>query len=178
MRVSEEVTRVLVLGGCRSGKSKYSEQWAREGFDRKVLIATLDIGTDEEMRRRVQLHRQSRGAGWVTVEQPVDVAGAVMAHQQDTDVILIDCLTLWITNLMLQNMSDEEIEHEVEQLVTVVGSSQSSVVLVANEVGLGIVPESAMGRRFRDLAGWTNQQFGAMCDQVVFMAAGIPQFLK
>ena len=168
----------LVLGGCRSGKSRYAEQWVAQNFSDKVFVATLESRNDAEMDQRIALHRQSRGIGWLTVEEPLDLAGVLDKNQTGSEVFLVDCLTMWLTNMMMQDFSDEKIQGEVARLCKTVASLDTSVVLVANEVGLGIVPESPMGRRFRDLAGWTNQQMALVCEQVVFVAAGLPLRLK
>ncbi|MFA6498705.1 MAG: bifunctional adenosylcobinamide kinase/adenosylcobinamide-phosphate guanylyltransferase, partial [Desulfurivibrionaceae bacterium] len=120
----------------------------------------------------------SRGTGWLTVEEPLDLAGVLEKNMTGTEVFLVDCLTMWLTNMMMQDFSDEKIQREVVQLRETVRALGTSVVLVANEVGLGIVPESSLGRRFRDLAGWTNQQMALVCEQVVFVAAGLPLRLK
>lgn len=179
---SEETWRLpmkkLVLGGCRSGKSRYAEQWVADNFSDKVFVATLEARNDAEMDQRIALHRQSRGLGWLTVEEPLDLAGVLAKNETGSEVFLVDCLTMWLTNMMMQDFSDEKIQGEVVRLAKTVGEISASVVLVANETGLGIVPESPLGRRFRDLAGWTNQQMALVCQQVVFVAAGLPLRLK
>ncbi|MDH5298480.1 MAG: bifunctional adenosylcobinamide kinase/adenosylcobinamide-phosphate guanylyltransferase [Desulfobulbaceae bacterium] len=169
---------LLVLGGCRSGKSAYAESWAAERFARKLLVATLAASDDAEMAARVALHRARRDQSWGTVEEPLHLAAALRSHQGETDVFLVDCLTMWITNCLLAGLSDPAIEQEVKGLASTVNALACPVVLVANEVGLGLVPENALGRRFRDLAGWANQQLAANCQQVVLVAAGLPLILK
>ncbi len=171
-------TRRFYLGGCRSGKSRLAEEWVREQAIRPTFIATMQPGDDLEMEARVALHRQSRGEGWHLVEEPAEIVAVLMANEFNSDVILIDCLTLWLTNLLLIDRSDDEIEHRVAQLCQAIQDCSASVVLVANEVGLGIVPENSLSRRFRDLAGWINQQVAASCDTVLFVAAGMPLVLK
>jgi len=168
----------LVLGGCRSGKSRYAEQWVAENFSDKVFVATLEAKNDAEMDQRIALHLQSRGTGWLTVEEPLNLAGLLEENATGAEVFLVDCLTMWLTNMMMQDFSDEKIQAQVARLCETVVDLSVSVVLVANEVGLGIVPESSLGRRFRDLAGWTNQQMALVCEQVVFVAAGLPLRLK
>ena len=168
----------LVLGGCRSGKSRYAEQWVTRNFSDKVFVATLEARNDAEMDQRIALHLQSRGMGWLTVEEPLDLVGVLEKNETGSEVFLVDCLTMWLTNMMMQGLGDEKIQGEVARLSQAVARLAASVVLVANEVGLGIVPESPLGRRFRDLAGWTNQQMALICDQVVFVAAGLPLRLK
>ena len=168
----------LVIGGCRSGKSRYAEQWVAENFSDKVFVATLEARDDAEMDQRIALHLQSRGTGWLTVEEPLDLVGGLEKNETGAEVFLVDCLTMWLTNMMMQDFSDEKIQGEVARLCETVRTLDTSVVLVANEVGLGVVPESPLGRRFRDLAGWANQQMAVICDQVVFVAAGLPLRLK
>ena len=171
--------KMLILGGCRSGKSSFAEQWVSTHFkDRKTFVATLEVQKDPEMAIRVELHRRLRGSSWLTLEEPFDLCSLLVKEQQETEVFLVDCLTLWLTNLMLRDFTDEQISSEVGRLVTVLESISTTVVLVANEVGLGIVPENAMARRFRDLAGWTNQQVARACEKAVFMAAGYPLIVK
>ncbi len=169
---------LLVVGGCRSGKSRFAEQWINERFDRKIYVATTVVGDDEEMKRRVKHHQNLRGADWQTLEEPCDVDGILQRNTLQTEVVLIDCLTLWLTNLLLKNLSDSLILEKVADLAAAIEACPVSVVLVSNEVGLGIVPESPLARRFRDLAGWCNQQIGTQCEKVVFMAAGLPLYLK
>jgi len=168
--------RKLVLGGCRSGKSRYAEQWVARNFADRVFVATLERRGDPEMDQRIVLHRNSRGEGWQTLEEPLDLPGLLAAQDRPGRVFLVDCLTMWLTNMLLRDVSDAEIEDAVRRLAAT--GLTASLVLVANEVGLGIVPESPLGRRFRDLAGWTNQQLAATCDQVIFVAAGLPMRLK
>lgn len=170
--------RKLVVGGCRSGKSRYAEQWVAGNFVDRIFVATLERRGDAEMDQRIVLHRNSRGKGWQTLEEPLALAGLLAAHDRAGRVFLVDCLTMWLTNMLLRDLRDAEIEAEVRGLAATAISLSASLVLVANEVGLGIVPESPLGRRFRDLAGWTNQQLAEVCDQVVFVAAGLPMRLK
>ncbi|MFZ5774763.1 MAG: bifunctional adenosylcobinamide kinase/adenosylcobinamide-phosphate guanylyltransferase [Thermodesulfobacteriota bacterium] len=173
-----EPVRKLVIGGCRSGKSRYAEEWVTDNFPERIYVATLVAMGDPEMEHRIALHRRSRSEGWRTMEEPVELAGLLARHDGEADAFLVDCLTLWITNLMLRDHDDGAIEAAVARLAETVAAMRSTVVLVANEVGLGLVPESAMGRRFRDLAGWTNQRMAQVCDQVVLVAAGLPLRLK
>lgn len=170
--------KMLVVGGCRSGKSKFAEQWVSERFTKKIFIAPLEAQGDEEMLRRIALHQQSRGNDWQTIEEPTNVSKVLLENQLQTDIFLVDCLTLWLSNLMLAGLSDNAIEKEVGKLQDAINTISVPVVLVANEVGLGIVPESPLARRFRDLAGWTNQQIAESCSDVIFMAAGLPMQLK
>ncbi|MEA3546770.1 MAG: bifunctional adenosylcobinamide kinase/adenosylcobinamide-phosphate guanylyltransferase [Thermodesulfobacteriota bacterium] len=182
MNKTNKTEKIFVLGGCRSGKSRFAEQWAASRFQRKCFIATLDVKNDAEMAKRIAMHKASRGDGWSVIEEPLLLADALLnspgKSPENSDVILIDCLTMWLTNLILTGRDDEAIEKEVDKLTSAVRACSIPLVLVANEVGLGIVPESSLGRRFRDLAGWTNQQVAKACETVYFVAAGLPMVLK
>ncbi len=170
---------LLVLGGCRSGKSRYAETWINARFRRKLFIATLAAaGNDQEMVARIALHRDRRDASWRTEEEPLHLAATLERRQHDADVILVDCLSMWISNCLFAGMRDEAIAEAVAELAATVQNLPVPVVLVANEVGLGLVPDNPLGRRFRDLAGLTNQQLAAACDSVVFVTAGLPMTLK
>lgn len=169
---------MLVTGGCRSGKSKFALEQALRFSPRRFFVATLEKRDDPEMDRRIRFHVEARGRDWITVEEPVRIADFLKERQQEADIFLVDCLTMWITNYIMRDMSDSEIEQEVHGLMEVATNMSTSVIFVANEVGLGVVPETLLGRRFRDLAGWTNQQMAEVCNEVVFVAAGLPMYLK
>lgn len=169
---------MLVLGGCRSGKSSFTERLAVEHYRKRYLLATLEIQDDPEMRRRVMLHRKMRGDAWINIEEPLALVETLQKYQHEADVIVVDCLTMWITNMICRDIMDRDIEKEIVRLAEALGDLEVAVFMVANEVGLGIVPDSSLGRRFRDLAGWANQQLATACDEVVFMAAGFPIQLK
>ncbi len=166
----------LILGGARSGKSAYAEQiieGARVSQGaRPVYIATAEA-RDAEMAERIRQHQDRRGNRWDTVEEPIYLSGALVAH--GARPMLVDCLTLWLTNLLLAN---HDIAHEREQLAATIACLSGPVVLIANEVGLGIVPDNALARRFRDEAGLLNQAIAQVCQRVVFMAAGLPMVMK
>ncbi len=177
--MNEAPLKMLFVGGCRSGKSLFAEKWVSERFaQKKIFVATLQPQGDKEMEHRIALHQKSRGEGWQTMEGFSNIVHILHEYEAKTDVFLVDCLTIWLTNLMMAEMSDRAIEHHVHDLCKTIADLSTSVVLVANEVGLGIVPESSLGRRFRDLAGWTNQQVAQKCHDVIFMAAGLPIQLK
>ncbi len=167
---------VLVTGGARSGKSRFAEArlaaLAPAGPWR--YVATAEPG-DDEMRARIARHQARRGAGWSTVEAPRAVADVVRAEDVPT---LIDCVTVWLSNLMLDGRSDEEIVAASAELAERARASRLPVVVVTNEVGLGIVPESALGRRFRDVAGLVNQRLAAASDEVHQVVAGLPLRLR
>ncbi len=178
MMVTENGAKtILYLGGCRSGKSRLAEEYCRTAFDLRTYIATMTITGDEEMNERIAMHRLQRGVEWRLVEEPRDICG-VLGSVPENGVVLIDCLTMWITNMLLADTSDTFMEQEVRRLCDLLRTPPCTVVLVANEVGLGIVPESALARRFRDLAGWANQQVAGVVGRVVFVAAGLPLLLK
>lgn len=163
----------LVLGGARSGKSAWAERLAADAA-RRVYIATAQAG-DDEMAARIAAHRARRGAGWRTVEAPLDLAAAIRAHARADTHILVDCITLWLSNLLL---AGRDAPAAIEELAALLAVAEGRIVLVANEVGLGIVPDNALARRFRDLAGQANQRLAAVADRVVFVAAGLPLVLK
>jgi adenosyl cobinamide kinase/adenosyl cobinamide phosphate guanylyltransferase len=162
----------LVLGGARSGKSRRAEALLVAAPE-KVYVATGQA-FDAEMAARIAGHRARRGAGWATVEEPLDLPG-VLAGDYGGRPLLVDCLTLWLSNLLLADRDPDAATAALEKaLATLAGP----VILVANEVGLSIVPENALARRFRDAAGVLNQRVAAACDRVEFIAAGLPLVLK
>lgn len=167
---------VLFLGGCRSGKSRLAEEFVVSHFSRPSYVATMMKSHDPELHERIELHKKRRGDSWQLIEEPHDVC-SVLSHP-DGDAVLIDCLSMWLTNLLLADLSDHKIQQEVARLVQAISSCPASVVMVANEVGLGIVPDTSLGRRFRDLAGWLNQQMAEVSRRVIFVAAGLPLILK
>jgi adenosylcobinamide kinase/adenosylcobinamide-phosphate guanylyltransferase len=160
----------LILGGARSGKSAYAEAL----IDAGLYLATAEPG-DAEMADRIAQHRARRGPGWTTVEAPLDLAEALAAHARADRPILVDCLTLWLSNLMLQ---DRDVDAATSALIDGLPRLAGPVVFVSNEVGLGIVPDNALARRFRDAAGRLNQAVAAACQHVVLIAAGMPLVLK
>ena len=164
----------LVLGGARSGKSRYAEHLVEAAAACGTYIATAEPG-DDEMAARIAAHRARRGAFWRTVEAPIFLTDAIAAETRPECPVLVDCLTLWLSNLML---AQARLDTECATLRAVLRDAAGPVVLVANEVGLGLVPETPLGRRFRDMAGWLNQDVAAIADRVVFVAAGLPLVLK
>jgi adenosylcobinamide kinase/adenosylcobinamide-phosphate guanylyltransferase len=160
----------LVLGGARAGKSGFALALLGGG----LFVATAEAG-DAEMAERIAAHRAERGAGWTTIEEALDLAGVVRRLAEDSRPILIDCLTLWLSNLMHR---DRDVGDATAALLTVLDERRGETVLVSNEVGLGIVPDNALARRFRDAQGTLNRRIAARADRVVFMAAGLPLTLK
>ncbi len=172
-----DTDKILVLGGCRSGKSSHALQLAEGLGQRRVFVATC-VPHDDEMQARVDRHRQERSDTWNTLEIPVDLADAITAHGPAADVMLVDCLTLWLSNLLMQTQDVSQIRRHIDGLAEAVKSAPCAVILVSNEVGAGIVPENRLARLYRDLAGWTNQAVAAACDRVVWTVAGIPVTIK
>lgn len=164
----------LVLGGARSGKSRYAERLVEGAAASGTYCATAGAG-DAEMAERIAVHRARRGPFWRTVEETLALAPAIAAEAARERPLLVDCLTLWVSNLLL---AGKPFEAEAEALCAALRLAAGPVVLVANEVGLGLVPETPLGRRFRDAAGHLNQEVAALADRVVFVAAGLPLVLK
>lgn len=167
-------TSLFVLGGARSGKSRYAQQRAEAIDGRHVYIATAEAW-DDEMRDCIARHRADRDARWETVDAPRELAAAIDAQSGPGSVVLVDCLTLWLTNIML---ADEGIDAATDTLCASIIRFDGHLILVSNEVGLGIVPDNALARRFRDAAGRVNQAVAAAAQEVVFIAAGLPMPLK
>lgn len=163
----------FVLGGARSGKSALAERLATDSGRPRAYIATAQAW-DDEMTARIAQHRADRGDGWLTIEAPQDLVGAI-AQLPDGAVTVIDCLTLWLTNVML---ADQDIDAATKTLLTALSQTSGPVIAVSNEVGSGIVPENALARRFRDAQGRLNQAVAAQADTVVLVAAGLPLTLK
>lgn len=163
----------LVLGGARSGKSAYAEALIGSRTA-AIYLATAEAG-DAEMQARILAHQARRGGNWTTLEEPLELAAALSRATAAGRPVLVDCLTLWLSNLML---ADRPIETETDALLAAVPSFAAPVVFVSNEVGLGIVPDIPLGRTFRDAAGRLNQAVARAADRVVFIAAGLPLVLK
>lgn len=176
MTTGLKFTRLLVLGGARSGKSRYAQQLAERRWKHPLYLATAEV-KDQEMARRVKAHRKERGAHWGCVEEPLNIAQVLMNGAAHADGILVDCLTLWLSNVLLKE-GPAAIEKRQQALLKAVRTVRRNLILVSNEVGLGIVPEHKLGRIFRDQAGWLNQALAAEVDTVVFIVAGMPMVLK
>ena len=166
--------RILVLGGARSGKSRYAESLADGHQAPYTYIATAEAH-DEEMAARIAAHQSRRGADWQLREAPLTLPEAVRDCDRAGGFVLVDCVTLWLTNLLL---ADEGTDIAVEALLDVLSGTEGTVVLVSNEVGLGIVPDNALARRFRDVAGTANQRIAEAADRVVLVTAGLPMTIK
>jgi adenosylcobinamide kinase / adenosylcobinamide-phosphate guanylyltransferase len=173
VRVAEHPALLtLILGGARSGKSRHAEGIVTASPAPWIYIATAQA-LDDEMRRRIDAHRARRGTGWITVEAPIDLAGAVATDAARP--VLVDCLTLWVSNLLLGGY---DIAAATGALDTALNMRRAPTVLVANEVGLGIVPDNALSRAFRDHAGLLHQHLAARADSVLFLVAGLPMRVK
>ncbi|ARJ66329.1 bifunctional adenosylcobinamide kinase/adenosylcobinamide-phosphate guanylyltransferase [Magnetospirillum sp. ME-1] len=162
----------LVLGGARSGKSAYAESLFG---DQSALYLATGQALDGEMAERIDHHRRRRGPGWSTLEDPLDLPETLDNVMRPDRPVLVDCLTMWLSNLM---HAGRDVERSVDRLCEVLAAPAGPVVLVSNEVGLGLVPETRMGREFRDHQGRVNQRVAAQCRRVVFVAAGLPLILK
>lgn len=166
---------VLVLGGARSGKTGFAERLTMRSGQHPAYLATAEA-LDDEMRERVRSHKQQRAGAFATIEEPLELSRALLDAAKTHDAILVDCLTLWITNMIVANV---DVAEAVDGLVATLGRiSSARVILVSNEVGLGIVPDNAMARMFRDLAGSAHQRLAEICDDAYFVVAGLPMVLK
>jgi adenosylcobinamide kinase/adenosylcobinamide-phosphate guanylyltransferase len=164
----------LVLGGARSGKSRYAEGLLADWSGTRIYLATAEAG-DAEMQARIRHHRERRGEAWMTVEEPLELAAALVREAQGGRAVLVDCLTLWLSNITL---AERDIEAEAAALIAALGRCAGPIVLVSNEVGQGIVPENPPARRFRDDAGRLHQEVARVADRVVLVTAGLAQILK
>lgn len=166
----------LILGGARSGKSSLAEQMATASGLAVTYIATSQP-LDEEMRQRIAHHRQRRPAHWQLVEEPLALARVLREHAAAERCLLVDCLTLWLTNLLLQE-DGQRLEQERQALLEVLGELPGRLILVSNETGLGVVPMGELSRRYVDEAGWLHQALARRSDRVQFCVAGLPMLLK
>lgn len=167
---------ILITGGARSGKSQYAEMRAAELGGRRLYVATAEA-KDEEMTQRIAAHRKRRSGEWLTVEEPLEIAEALLAQRGKIDCALVDCLTLWLSNLLLQ-VNAKYAEKKVQELSAVLPDLDFDVLLVTNEAGWGIVPDHPLARQFRDLVGWANQQIAAVANEVILTVVGIPMIVK
>lgn len=176
---------IFILGGARSGKSNFAEARAREAGGNDVLYVATATVADEEMRRRVQLHRERRPAAWCTLEAPHAVADAIREHTGDAHTILVDCLSVMVANPLMAPEADPfdealeaQVLAEVEALAGCAKTVVGEMLVVSNEVGMGVVPGYPLGRAYRDVLGRANQALAARADEVYFVVAGIPQRIK
>ncbi|WP_428446362.1 bifunctional adenosylcobinamide kinase/adenosylcobinamide-phosphate guanylyltransferase [Photobacterium nomapromontoriensis] len=167
----------LILGGARSGKSSFAELQATESGKNVIYIATATAG-DDEMVKRIARHQLDRPANWQVVEEPIDLAGAIRTYDHPDSCLLIDCLTLWLTNCLFNDDFTVDWLSQKADLLSALSSVTGHVILVSNEVGQGIVPMGEMSRRFVDESGWLHQAIAKQVDRVTFVTAGLPQRLK
>ncbi|HJY80772.1 MAG TPA: bifunctional adenosylcobinamide kinase/adenosylcobinamide-phosphate guanylyltransferase [Candidatus Binatia bacterium] len=168
---------VLVLGGARSGKSAYALQRAQEWEGRLVYLATAE-GKDEEMKKRIARHRaRRRSRRWETIEEPLEVVWQLKEMDGSIGAVVLDCVTLWVSNALLNNQ-EEELENQIAELVEEIPLLPFHFLAVSNEVGLGLVPDTPLGREYRDLLGTVNQRLAQTCKEVVFLTAGLPMKIK
>ncbi len=167
----------LILGGARSGKSRHSLALARASRGRVAFVATAEP-RDADMAARIARHRAERPPAWLTVEEPCDLVGACRRLDGRADLLLVDCLTLWVSNRLLRGDADEAIVQGADELASLLGERSVSWLVVSNEVGEGVHPPTAQGLRFRDLLGFVNQRIAAAADRVTLMVAGIPLTVK
>lgn len=173
------VWRMLILGGTRSGKSRYALQLAEAHGRRPLYVATAEV-CDAEMAERIAAHKKTRSRQWVSAEEPLEIARLISQAGRrfpGRDVLLVDCLTVWLSNVLFRE-GKKSFNRRSQELLKAVRKSKRSLIMVSNEVGLGIVPPTELGRQFRDLAGRLNQDLAEACEAVVFVAAGLPMVLK
>ena len=169
---------ILITGGARSGKSNFALTRAKEFGKRRIFVATARV-TDPEMAVRIERHKAERDASWESREEPVKVVSLLQSLSADTDLVLLDCITVFLSNLLIETQwSDADILGEVDALAETIIKSPFSLIAVTNEVGMGLVPADSLGRRFRDLAGLANQKLAEMADEVYLLTTGIPLCIK
>ncbi|MBI5047871.1 MAG: bifunctional adenosylcobinamide kinase/adenosylcobinamide-phosphate guanylyltransferase [Deltaproteobacteria bacterium] len=181
---------MFILGGARSGKSAYALKLAESIADKRLYLATAQA-LDEEMAERIKKHKKERDNNWATIEEPVNLADVITKNKR-YDVVLLDCLTLWISNLMskksgvrglppnasIGGQKSEAIYKNINQLASACKQSKATIIIVSNEVGLGIVPGNPLARQFRDIAGYANQKIAAAADEVYFVVSGMAMRMK
>ena len=169
---------ILVTGGCKSGKSRHALEIAEKiSKSKRIFIATC-MPLDDEMKERIDRHKKERDKSWKTVEAPIELSVAINKNNKKGNVIIIDCLTLWINNLLMEIENPAVIDQHIHKLLFSIKEAKCPIILVSNEVGAGIVPENKLARQFRDLAGLTNQKIAECTNNVIWMVAGIPVSIK
>lgn len=168
----------MITGGARSGKSRYALELASQRGQVRCFLATAEA-LDSEMKARILRHREERGRNFFTLEEPIKLAHAIQQVQTQHDLILVDCLTLWVSNLLLRFPdAPKRIEGEIKSFLEMISLRKTDFIFVTNEVGLGLVPDNALNRQFIDRLGSLNQELGRFCDEVILMVSGIPQWMK
>ena len=167
---------ILVLGGARSGKSSWALRYVEAQYESFLFLATAR-SLDDEMTERIRLHKLARGPDWRLVEEPIEISEALRTRCGEVETILVDCLTVWLSNVMFEK-GIENIDSYKNDLLTTLLARKKNIIVVSNELGMGIVPENPIGRQFRDFSGQFNQEIAAIADKVVFLMAGLPMYLK
>ena len=172
---------ILIIGGARSGKSQFAQKLACQLSDRVLFVATAEAG-DEEMRARIKVHKKARPKTWHTLETPTKVGKKINEHTGKADVVIIDCITMLVSNLLAgqgdDSAEEKQIKTEVDRLIECIDRIDTTFIIVSNEVGLGLVPDNRLGRLYRDLLGRVNQLLAEQADEVYLMVAGIPVEIK
>lgn len=168
---------ILITGGARSGKSQFAQKLAVEASGSVLFVATAEA-KDEDMRLRIEAHQKSRPGSWKTLEAPLGISGIIGQHTGEAEIVVIDCVTMLVANIMLQGQGEEPVLKEIEDLINQMDELEATFILVSNEVGLGLVPDNELGRRYRDCLGRANQILAQHADEVYLMVAGIPVRLK
>ena len=168
---------LFIIGGARSGKSSYALKLGSALPGRKGFIATAEA-FDEEMKERISMHQKTRPQEWETIEEPIDLGKRLQDMDRLYDVVIVDCLTLWLSNMLERDGDSEHIQTAILHLTSVLNDISYKVIIVSNEVGLGIVPENKVARLFRDLGGWMNQKVASVADDVYLVTCGIPMRIK
>lgn len=169
---------LLFTGGAKSGKSRLSLSYCNSLDRKKVFLATAQA-LDSEMEERISRHREERGGEWNTIEEPLNIVDQIQSKDSPDTVILIDCLTLWVNNLLMEyGNADEFIQGSIDELIDCLGNVKGLVVIVTNEVGMGIVPENELARKYRDIVGSANQQMAEVAKKVVMAVSGLPLVIK
>lgn len=167
----------LILGGARSGKSSFALDLAGKKGKEKFYLATAEA-LDEEMKERIEHHKKERNSSWKTIEEALDIAGVFKKLGSQCDVVVVDCMTLWLSNLLHHGCDEKAVSGRTRELLDTIKENDYLVIAVSNEVGMGIVPDNRLARDFRDLAGRLNQEMAAAADEVYFLISGIPQKIK
>jgi len=168
---------IFILGGARSGKSRYAVELAK-GLSSSVAFIATASSFDEEMRKRIKTHQRLRPKYWKIIEEGKALIPILSNLSSKYEVVIIDCISLLISNLLEDNLNDRQIQREIRGLIHALEKSKFTIILVSNEVGMGIIPDNPLARRFRDLLGWANQMITREVDEVIFMHSGIPVWLK
>lgn len=168
---------ILITGGCRSGKSRHALSLTKDHPGRKIYLATAE-SLDKEMAKRITKHKKERGKDWITIEEPIDIRDVIAREGKKSELIVLDCLTLWISNLLMKEQSASSILRRVKELIQSCTEAKATIALITNEVGGGIVPDNPLARDFRDISGESNQLIAKYFDEVVHMVSGIPVVIK